>query len=673
MTISMQSVAIRRLNKVVLEQSEESANLPQLGAALGNLSRLGYWLNTDALESAKSTSVETLEEVISAARKIKGDVNYKPMYPNFPKHVAEASELELFVNAIVHYIGDSIGVRLVPVYEVDSREKLKEKVNVTSLGIATDDDFFKLAEEIVKQGQPFSVQDIEDLEVLRNFVKSAETGVKENVATLVQMFPELDWRDSVKTVTDVLRIATALSEGDVSLSENTRFKLSRAKRRQIVNLLENVLKKNGGNTEDFARHEEKWKRLAKTLHAGEFKAPYSIKALDAVYRGDVHSFDSIVEDLLQKNDFVKVLNTLSERPGNFARRLHELLRKFPTQRDTIVSQFSTVSAAVSIPVLIQMWNFYNSPTADVLPKRYVQYKSRNQITGAVDNQLEGDYSDVIDAIETGLRGRNAERKVFIDWDQASQYTVPLGIRSASSGMRAIGRGSRIHVDGDASTVRLFMHWKNMDSASDYYSGGRVDLDLTALFLSENFEDTTHISYTMLGNSAIKSYHSGDITSAPDGAAEFIDVDIEAALNAGWRYISMNVYNYTGQKLAEVPEAWAGVMLRDAPRSGEIFEPSTVTHRYDLTVDKVSSTPMLFDLKTREIIWWDSSLTLDSNRFHNIESNLSPSMLAAKSLALSRVMTVAELVELTATVVKTADEADLVLDPTSTEQVLGLVN
>lgn len=672
MTISIQSVAIRRLNKIVLSDSSEPANLPQLGAALGNLSRLGYWFNVDALEASKFSSVKSLEEIIETARRIKGDVKYKPMYPNFPKQAAEVHILELFVNLIVHYVGDSVGVRIVPVYEVDSREKLQEKVNVTALGIATNADLIKLAEEIVTQGQPFSTQDIEDLETLREFVKSSETAIKENLATLMVKFPDLDWSDSVKTVTDVLRIATALSNGDVSLSENTRFKLSRSNRRKIVNLLESVLKKNGGETEDFARHEEKWKRLAKTLHAGEYHAPYSIKALDAVYRGDVHSFDSIVEDLILTDNVSMLLSRLTERPGVFARRLNELIRKFPNERKLFVSGFATVSASVSIPVLIQMWNFYNGPTADTLPQRYVQYKSRNQLTGVVDNQLVGDYSDVVEAIETGLRGRNAEKKIFIDRNEAAQYAVPLGIRSASPGMRAVGRGSRIRVEGEATTVRLFMHWRDMDSSDDY-NGGRVDLDLTALFLSEDFSKTNYISYTNLRDSSIGAYHSGDLTSAPDGAAEFIDLNIEGALEAGWRYVGMNVYNYTRQNLSAVPEAWAGIMLREKPQSGEIFEPSTVAHRYDLTVDQVQSTPLLFDLKTREIIWWDSSLSLNSDYSYNIENNLSTSMLAAKSLVLSKVMSVAEFVELTATVVDTADEADLVLDPTSTEQVLGLLN
>lgn len=681
MTTALNSVAIRRLNKVSIRSTKTPATDAEFVAFFGNLSRLGYCFSGDALPLAQKASVKNLEEILEVARQIKGDTNYRPMYPNFPAQVATAHDLELFVNAMLHYATVEVGQTWLPFFNPTGRTKLTGPPQVLALGVAVEKDFRKLAEDLVVQGQPFSVSDMSDLDVLRKWVKPAETGVKENVATLLTLFPEFDWSASVKTTTDVLRIASALSGGDVSLADKTKFKLSRADRRLVAGLLENVLISNRGVTEDLARHEEKWKRLAKTLHVGELKLPNATAALDALYKGNVKSFDSVVEILIEKKDTLELIKVLGNRPGIFARRLGELIAKMPTERDYFVKAFGNVSDSVSIPVLVQMWNFYSGPNRDALPKRFVQYKSRNQVTGVVPNKLVGDYSDVVEAIEAGLKSRHADKKIFVDTDLAEQFAVPLGIRSASSGSRVIGRGSRIKFSEDEKAARFFMHWRNMpvgtepvDSYAYGDEGRRVDLDLSVLFVSEDFQKRKQISYTNLRDEDIRTYHSGDITDAPNGAAEFIDVDIAAALKGGYRYVAMSVYGYTRQKLSQIPEAWAGVMLRKDIHSGEIFEPSTVVQRYDLTVDQVNSTPLMFDLKTRELIWWDSAVQLNESSYYSLAENMDGATLAAQSLALSKVMNVAELLKLTsAVVVDSAKKADVVLDPAATEQVLGLVN
>lgn len=54
-----------------------------------------------------------------------------------------------------------------------------------------------------------------------------------------------------KTATDVLRLAVALSEGDVSLASSVRFKkFNRAERRFLLGLLEQC----GNITEDMLRY-----------------------------------------------------------------------------------------------------------------------------------------------------------------------------------------------------------------------------------------------------------------------------------------------------------------------------------------------------------------------------------------------------------------------------------
>lgn len=677
----IQKVLINRLNKVQITDLENPHNHPKpadlnvLAAAIVNqLKNLGYVFDKKDHTLVLSASETNLQEIMEAAKALKGDVKYKVMYPNFPKQVVEASDIELFLNALLHYTGDMVGLRIMPEYIEEVREKLDENVKTDTLSVAFENDVRDLLVEIASQGQPFSEQDLADITTLAEnigeddmlLVRMPEITVKENLVQLVKMFPEHDFSASFKTVTDVLRLAVAYSDGDVSLAENTKFHLSRKQRRDVLSLLDNVLTNNSDNVEDFGRYAEQWKRLAYHLHYHEYASDRVKKALNVVQSQKIRGFNSRVEAALKNEDLYEVLSLLSSRPGVFARRVAELLRKFPNKRQLIVYSFGKVADKVSVRVLVQMWNHFNGATSDVLSHNVFQVKSRNQKTGVKENTLVGDQSDIIAVIENGLRNR-FDKKVYVKNENDDAYVIPMGVRSASSGLRVVGRGSRMKMADDKSTIRMFMHWRDIDE--DGWTN-RVDLDLSGFFINDDFTKTGTIAYYNLRSD--EAAHSGDITSAPDGASEFIDVNIEKALANGWRYVAMTVYSYTGQTFDNIPESWAGVMLRDKPQSGEIFEASTVEHRYDLSSNSRNSTPIVFDLKTREMIWWDSEVSTHNNSLFNVANNESRLSMAMKSLVFSKFMTVDKLLELSSVKVDSEEEAEVVIDPVSTSQVLQLL-
>src|SRR5215207_3603799 len=95
------------------------------------------------------------------------------------------------------------------------------------------------------------------------------------------------------------------------------------------------------------------------------------------------------------------------------------------------------------------------------------------------------------------------------------YLVPFSQRSAGKALRTLVRGSRLPLP-EGSVVRFFLWWKNGSS--------RTDIDLSAALYDEDFKYLDVLSYYNLKN--FGGHHSGDIVDAPQGAAEFIDLDIE---------------------------------------------------------------------------------------------------------------------------------------------------
>ncbi len=123
-------------------------------------------------------------------------------------------------------------------------------------------------------------------------------------------------------------------------------------------------------------------------------------------------------------------------------------------------------------------------------------------------------------------------------------------------------------------------------------------------LNETFELVSQVSWTNLGDGTMT--HSGDLTSAPEGAQEFIDVRLEAAREQeGWRYLVPAVYRYAGPSFGDLPEAVAGWMLREQTSSDRrTYDPATVVSAFALNGRRVQALPMMVDLVSGEVVHLD---------------------------------------------------------------------
>lgn len=139
--------------------------------------------------------------------------------------------------------------------------------------------------------------------------------------------------------------------------------------------------------------------------------------------------------------------------------------------------------------------------------------------------------------------------------------MPFSQRSASKALRTLVRGSRIDLP-EANVIRFFLWWKNGKNCTD--------IDLSAALYDAEFIYKDIVSYYNLKNYG--GHHSGDIVDAPEGAAEFIDIDVRKTEEMGIRYLVMSLNSYTEQPYCDLPECFADWMARKHAGSGEIFEP-----------------------------------------------------------------------------------------------------
>lgn len=704
-------VTIRRLGAVWLPGLSETArphgapapsrasvHSPSSTAALATLARLGYALSAQTSQAVQaSDNPEALWAVVNAAALLRGEAQgsaFRPFYPDFPAQVAEAGQIELALNAAVHYFGDVIGLRLVPAPQGRKRAPLgPEERSRTELGLATTSGLEGLTRALFTQMGVYSEQDRKDLAALTAFAPQPAPliAIKENLAVLAVAFPGLDLTASFRTATDVLRLAVAMSGGDVSLAQPCRLRtFSRAERRMLLGMLDAV-----GRREDLERWAERWKRLAHHLRPSDYatRYPTAARLLAQLASGRRRpGFSTKVEAHLAAKDVDGAVRLLRQRPGDFARRLNHLLRLCADApaRSGVVDAFAQVADRVSVPVLVRVWEYFASPGADLLARTVVPIKAgTSRRTALIDSthRSTGADAQVMEAVEEALRRRGALGRIALEAEAYTGYVVPTGTRSLSAGLRTAGRGSRLPLP-EAQTLRFFLHWRDIDPG-DAGDGERVDLDLSAYFVNEDLTRTEDIAYYHLRGSA--AVHSGDLTSAPQGAAEYIDVDMRRALRARWRYVVTTVHSYTRQPLREVPDCWAGVMPRDiqhhpssqgtvtaASRHGSIYESSEVTQRLSLTAPGTVATPMVVDLAARRLIWWDSSFAASSASLINLDRTRNTLHAHLMSLLHSRRMELSHLLRLLADeVVEPHNKPDLVfgyqgIQPWQSETILALI-
>ena len=606
-----------------------------------NLRKLGFTLHADLAVALMGVNPDTLkvihDEAIRTAKELKGVRRYRAMYPNFPKQVMEASDAELYINAMLHYWGDAFQVRIMPNYPTEQRAELdfdESKYKVIKLGAPHD--YIALMANLMSSKSAFSTQDrndiasmgVHDFMAAIHQVESFDNRENKAVLAALLLGHGQILQDYIKfdTATDVLRLAVAMSDGDVSLAEPTKFRnFRRYERRLLIGLLDDIYKPE----EDMLRHESAWKRLGEKLHPGEFKSNRTaVEAFNTIRNnGTVEVFNAQVEKALAEKDVFTAIDLLVTRPGEFARRLDHVLRiaaGYKHLQAIIVDRFGEVAGKVSPTVLLQLRNamLHREGKRAFFPKGSV---AKLQVMEDTRTELSENVRNAVVltcgvALQNIFNERGYMGKVFLD-ESLQKVAIPFGMRNAAEGTKTLGRGSRLPLGGDTKTLRFFIWWKDTEndaSKSNYGYSSRVDIDLSAVVLDADMHPVLSVSYTNLRETGV--VHSGDITSAPKGASEFIDIDFALLkrYHPKARYVAMTLHNYSGQAYAELPECFAGFMERPNGHTGEIYDPRTVTNKVDLTAKSTGATPFIFDLMSREAIWVDLSIRAEGG-YHNVHS------------------------------------------------------
>lgn len=530
------------------------------------------------------------------------------MYPNFPEEVQNKSIFELYLNAFFHYMTQG---EYFPDIQEQKRFKEIDFVNMKELDLVSETEMSDILVNMIRSKDALSEQDKEYFKTLIqefNHNISVESHDFTHREILTIYVAETSKYSLLKNSTDVLRLCTYLSEGDISLRENCKFtSFPRKFRKEIANVLSDIVNRSGEHPEwDFKIHQNKWVRLFHSLHIGDFlKEKYSkhqrlIRIVLEVRNSKIRNYKSKINEFISQRNAIAITDLLKNNPGDFVRSLGILENtvKSIEEENYILQELNIILNKVSKRVLIQVTNQVKEKISRKKQRTIYPIKGRRS-PFPLNYVYNKDY-DILESIEKTLvkelRSRTLyyNQKVYFE-EGLNKIKIPLSQRTSSRGEYSFGRGSRFPIyngefkETDKSTIRFFVHWVGQD------------IDLSATFFDEEYKYSNYVGYHNLKADGI--YHSGDITHAPKGASEFIDININKALKLG-RFLALNVNVYNGPTFKEHEECYVGYMLRNSPNSNEIYDAKSVKTSFHLEGDGKFSVPLIFDLKTKEVIWLD---------------------------------------------------------------------
>ncbi|GGX98637.1 TerD family protein [Streptomyces anandii] len=583
------------------------------------LTSVGFKLSAELLQRLSGLSeaavVHTARRTLRTVSEMVGDhVRHNSYFIDFPANVPDTEEF--WMRCVAEALGDEesrenvltqlgrgvLNLLSLPAYGryqhtyeemLAAQDELiasaGDRITVLHLGRDLDDELTDLYLALAGSTTPLGEDDLRDLKTLAERCalgpQPEAIPVRENRAVVNEARLGVGADLLLDTVTDVLRLACALSGGDVTLKEPTRFRtLPRPLRRGLLAGLDAVVAANPAKLADVHAHREPFKRLGERLHPHEYpRWPHAAEVF-AVARGEkeARTFESRLEELLDESDILGAVRLLKSAPGKLFRALDLLLRIAAGQeeRDAVVAAAVEVAPHVSGRVVLSVReHLHNRARESDEPRIFVNRRGRAWVTPDFRPPVPAaDRDRLIAALDAETRRRlPAPGRLLLDPD-VLDVALPLSGRATAAGLGVLPRGSVSAVDGEQ--LRFFVYWKQTEDRTDY--------DLSALLLHTDYSTDSWLSYTSL--KAVGGEHSGDVTEAPDGASEFINLSLDRVRST---FIVPQVNIYAGEGFEEVEESFFGFMLRDGEQKGRPFEPRTVRMKSELRGTGRVALPLVF--------------------------------------------------------------------------------
>lgn len=304
-----------------------------LATVFSNMVYFGWTPSKELIETLSSYSTKDLEKfwsnaepVFKAVTGVDRNMDKFVVYKNFPAEVLEKSEAEYWFCQILMYVGFPVELFAEPEKE---RPALADKKDLKILNLATADTFASIFNNLKNAKNRWNDEQLAHAIYINSLltdetIELSSFGFKENGISIIKSCIETNRKFEIKDATDILRLAAALSDQDISLRTNVRFKkFKRSERKLLLSLLE----ESKNLAADASMRQSVWKKFMYQLHPGDYNFANVQKVYGELCHGELKSFNAVVEKHITDGN-EKALTMLEGRQGELLRRFHKLYEVF---------------------------------------------------------------------------------------------------------------------------------------------------------------------------------------------------------------------------------------------------------------------------------------------------------------------------------------------------------
>jgi len=208
MNNSINSIAIRHLNGIYIAKNttnnvNETLSIEELATLIKKFEGYGYIFSKELAiaisKEERNVIIDKLKAVIKVIEDFKSDKNYTVFYKNFPDEVINMSEVDLYINQILHYWIGYLPSNSENIIKEDVEPS--KLVKARELNLIDDEMIEKLFIDLLSSNVTLSEQYLDDVCVLTNnkSIKELEKymeyiQMKETLTTVSRYF-EIDSKD----------------------------------------------------------------------------------------------------------------------------------------------------------------------------------------------------------------------------------------------------------------------------------------------------------------------------------------------------------------------------------------------------------------------------------------------------------------------------------------------
>jgi hypothetical protein len=580
-----------------------------VGTIINNLAFYGFAPNQRLIEIMASSDRDTLgewwEKLDVVLWRVKGmdrNMDNHVVYKNFPNEVLHMDDCEYWIRQIFMYLGVPKENLAQP--EVD-RPELSEDISMIVLQPA-DRGPSELMHELQQQTTRWSDEQRDFYVILVNelvpkVISMTDFGFRENALLLMsdpsefglKHIPDLDIQDA----TDVARLASGISAGDVRLVEPVKFgSYPRSVRRQMVTLLED-----SNNLEaDASQRKVTFKKLFQRLHPGDFKAPRVQAVYDQLFNKKLKSYSAQVEHLMSEGS-PEALRLLIQRPG-------ELVRRFRVAADALgldaVDALEAVTPKLSTRQLLKLFKYlethHEKEYRTIAPNglwhklqvienkvrplnKYIATAAMSVLGDAIKARLEGAVPEGFDC--RGNLGR-------------------IKLKSNDQALMPVGSGTVYKIPEGCNFLRTGSYW-------EYGSGSSsVWFDNTWNFFDGQWSPMGACAWNSAKDDDNAAIFSGDPVPGMDSeirGCQLIDVYFDKLKAKGVRYAVWSVLCYSAKPFSSAKEVLATLQWGEKAEEGSLYEPSRAQFVLPIKDPSLNKFVAYVDLDTRELYLMDMTL------------------------------------------------------------------